>query len=345
MKMELIQVDQGKCVRCGACAAVCPRVIIKMGKEWPECTDPESCIACGHCVAVCPYSALSNIRSPLAGQISMVRFPVVDGEVAYQFLRSRRSIRCYKKTPVSRERLLQLMDIARFAPTGSNLQGLSYLVIEDHETLQKITAQTIDWMEKHNSYAVYVAAYRNEGNDVILRNAPCLVVALAPKDFSRGRDNTHFSLAYTELYAPSLGLGSCWAGLFEACAASGYRPMLETLKLPEDKVVTGAIMVGYPEYRYHRLVDRNPLNLSFFSPAEEKKGYEYYIHDSIRGTVETYDEAVKIMEAHRLQRTYRNTNDGRTEYWTETGEIEEEDEGIYTPSITRLSRGGTFFNE
>jgi len=343
--MELIQVDQEKCVQCGACAAVCPRVIINMEKEWPECSEPESCIACGHCVAVCPYSALSNIRAPLAGQIPIARFPVVDGEVAYQFLRSRRSIRCYKKTPVSRERLFQLMDVARFAPTGSNLQGLSYLVIEDLETLQKITAHTINWMEEHKSYAVYVAAYRKDGKDVILRNAPCLIVALAPKDFLRGRDNTHFSLAYAELYAPSLGLGSCWAGLFEACASSGYRPLLEVLNLPEGKVVTGAIMVGYPEYQYHRLVDRNPLDITFFSPTEEKKGYKYYVRESIQGTVENYDEAVKIMERNGLQKTHQGTNEGATEYWTETGEIEEDDDRIYTPSITRLSRSGTFFNE
>jgi len=83
MKMELIQVDQGLCVRCGNCAAVCTRGIINMGKEGPEYKEPEGCIACGHCVAVCAYSALSNIRTPLAGQIPMVRFPVVDGTYSF----------------------------------------------------------------------------------------------------------------------------------------------------------------------------------------------------------------------------------------------------------------------
>lgn len=277
MKMELIQIDQGLCVRCGNCADVCTRRIISMGKEGPEYKDPEVCIACGHCVAVCAYSALNNIRTPLAGQTPMVRFPVVDGEVAYQFLRSRRSIRCYKKLSVPREEMLQLMDIARFAPTAGNSQGISYLVVEDPETLRKITAQTIDWIEEQvlshadwaKSYAVYVAAYRNDGQDVILRSAPCLVIAMASKSFLRGRDNTHFSLAYAELYAPSLGLGSCWAGLFEACVSSGYEPLLQLLNLPENKIVTGAIMVGYPQYHYCRIVDRRPLDLTYFSPTGE----------------------------------------------------------------------------
>ncbi|MBP1763589.1 MAG: nitroreductase [Firmicutes bacterium] len=343
--MELIQVEQEKCVRCGICAAVCPRVIIKVGAEGPECMDPDSCIACGHCVSVCPYSALNNIRAPLTGQTSVESFRGIDGDAIYQFLRSRRSIRCYKTTPVPREQLLRLMDIARFAPTGGNSQGISYLAIEDPETLRKITDQTINWIEEHKIYPSYVAAYRSDGKDVILRNAPCLVVAFSSKDFTRGRENTHFSLAYVELYASAIGLGSCWAGIFEACASSGYRPLLELLNLPEDKVVTGAIMVGYPEYRYYRLVDRNPLDLTFFSPVKEKNGYEYYVRDSIKGIVETYDEAVKIMKTHGLERTHRYTNGDATEYWTETGEVEEDDDLLYAPSITRLSPSGKFFNE
>jgi nitroreductase len=105
--------------------------------------------------------------------------------------------------------------------------------------------------------------YRKTGRDVILRDAPCLVIATAPKAFSRGRDNTHFSLAYVELYATTLGFGTCWAGLFEMCALSGFSPLLDLLNLSADKNVTGAVMVGYPEYNFWRLVDRNPLAITF----------------------------------------------------------------------------------
>jgi nitroreductase len=88
-------------------------------------------------------------------------------------------------------------------------------------------------------------ASRQTGQDVVLRNAPCLVVATTDKSFQpNGRDNTHFSLAYAELYAPSIGLGTCWAGFFEACATAGYQPLLNLLNLPENMSVTGGIMVG-----------------------------------------------------------------------------------------------------
>jgi nitroreductase len=163
------------------------------------------------------------------------------------------------------------MDIARFAPTASNSQGISYVVIEDSETLKQIGAVTIDWMEENlqlgyeraKRFKGYVKSYRNTGEDVILREAPCLIIATADKGFSNGRDNTHFSFAYVELYAPTLGLGTCYAGLVEQCAVSGYPAMLSLLNLPENKTITGAVMVGYPKYRYARLAGRNPLDISF----------------------------------------------------------------------------------
>ena len=58
--------------------------------------------------------------------------------------------------------------------------------------------------------------------DTVLRNAPHLIIATAPKDFKNGRENTISQLTYAELYATTIGLGSCWAGLFEFCAFSNY---------------------------------------------------------------------------------------------------------------------------
>lgn len=60
--MELIQVDQEKCIRCGFCADVCPTNVINMEGDGPRATK-QSCIACGHCVAVCPEAALDNVMS------------------------------------------------------------------------------------------------------------------------------------------------------------------------------------------------------------------------------------------------------------------------------------------
>ena len=269
--MDLIQVNQEKCIHCGLCADACPTEFITMVNQEPQATGL-SCIACGHCVAVCPVEALDNVKAPLAQQLPLEKVPVLDADTAARFLRARRSIRRYKRDAVPREKILQLLDIARMAPTGGNTQGVAYHVIDNADTLLKITSIVIDWMEeqieKSSPWAPYFAAsvnkYRKTGQDVILRGAPCLVVAMTEKNFlPRGRDNTHFSLAYAELYAPAIDLGTCWAGFFEACAASGYQQLINLLGLPEKMAVTGGLMVGYPQFTYKRLVDRNSLQVTW----------------------------------------------------------------------------------
>jgi nitroreductase len=54
------------------------------------------------------------------------------------------------------------------------------------------------------------------------------------------------------LYAPSLGLGSCWGGYFFS-AVNSYPPLFEALGIPADHKALGAAMVGYPTRRYQRL--------------------------------------------------------------------------------------------
>jgi nitroreductase/NAD-dependent dihydropyrimidine dehydrogenase PreA subunit len=268
--MNFLHVDKEKCTECGACVEVCPASLIRIRKNGPRATGLRACISCGHCVAVCPVEALDNDLAPLAKQVPVAPTGL-SARTATEFMRSRRSIRCYKEEKVPRETLLQVLDVARFASTGGNSQGLSYLVISDKEALRKLSDATVDWMEEEVArgserapyFAGIVKAARATGKDVILRDAPHLIVAMCDEDFPRGAENAHFALAYAELIAPTVGLGTCWAGLFQGCAFSGYAPLLKALDLPVGKKVAGGLMAGYPRHHYHRLVDRNPLQVGW----------------------------------------------------------------------------------
>jgi len=242
-----------------------------MGEHGPIVIEPKACIACGHCVAICPHKAIDNVRSSLDNQTDLDEFPVINAKTAQRFLRSRRSIRCYKNTDVPREQLMELINITRFAPTASNQQGVSYIIVADKKILKKATEVTIAWMETqtenplHLSFNYYIRAYRETGIDNILRGAPHLILATTPKDFRKGRENTIFSFAYLELFATTLGLGTCWAGIFEMCAFANHYPLLKLFNIPKGKVLTGAVMVGYPQYRYNRVVDRDPLDVTWIT--------------------------------------------------------------------------------
>ena len=267
--MNLIKIDQSLCIKCGICTKVCPTGALCMKENGPQENDSNPCIACGQCVAVCPHGAIDNVKTPLSNQVEIKNSSAINSETAEQFLRSRRSIRCYKDTPVPQEKLSKLVDIAHFAPTASNSQGISYIIVKDKKTLERATKVTMEWMEQqldnpsHWSFKMHVHNYRKTGIDTILRNAPHLILAIAPRDFKNGRENTIFSFSYLELFATTLGLGSCFAGLFEMCAFSNYYPLLELFNIPTNKVITGAVMVGYPKYKYKRLVDRNSIDVTY----------------------------------------------------------------------------------
>lgn len=54
----VVTADKEKCLRCGGCVAVCPKLALDLTEHGIAC-DPEKCINCGICVKFCPVEALS----------------------------------------------------------------------------------------------------------------------------------------------------------------------------------------------------------------------------------------------------------------------------------------------
>lgn len=87
-----------------------------------------------------------------------------------------------------------------------------------------------------------------------------MIVAHAEKDNRMAPSTCTIALSYLELAATFLGLGTCWAGYFNA-AANTFAPMMAALGLPEGHQCYGAMMVGYPHFAYHRLPTRHPAHI------------------------------------------------------------------------------------
>jgi nitroreductase len=185
-------------------------------------------------------------------------------EQAEHFLRSRRSMRAYKNKSVDKKLIERLIEIARFAPSGHNSQPVEWLVIYDSTEVQNLAGIVIDWMrhmlKEQPQFANLLHMDRvvdkwEKGRDPVCRRAPHVIVAHASKENRMAPVAAATALAYLEVAAPSLGLGTCWAGYFNA-AATSWPPMQKALALPENHISFGATMVGYPKYTYHRLPPR-----------------------------------------------------------------------------------------
>ncbi|QTA93793.1 nitroreductase family protein [Desulfonema magnum] len=273
--MRLFVTDQKKCKRDGICVAECPMGIIALKDQnatpVPADDANELCINCGHCVAVCPHGALSlKTMSPEQCPPVQKDLQFTPEQVEY-LLRSRRSVRVYKNKAVDRKIISKLIDMARFAPSGHNLQPVRWLVICDSAEVRKLASLVADWMRYmvreqpdmvKGLHMERLVRRWDAGDDVICRDAPHVIVAHAPKDERTAPAASTIALSYLELAAGSLDLGACWAGYFNT-AATFWPPMQEALGLPKGHISYGAMMVGYPKFRYHRLPLRNKARITW----------------------------------------------------------------------------------
>ena len=273
--MSLLKIDESKCKQDGICALECPTAIIRVKKNetYPEIKPKleQSCLICGHCVAVCPHGALSHSQVPMEQCPSINREFGINQQQAVQFLRSRRSIRVYKDKQVEKDKIQDLIEIARYAPTGSNSQLVEWLVYADPGKIKEIARLTVDFMrseikrdpETHNtSYMPLVVAAWEAGYDSVLRNAPALIVASAPKTAGNGMVDLTLALSYLELAALPMGLGTCWAGLLQGVLRL-WPPLKEVLGIPEEYPHHYPLMLGYPKFKYQRLPERKAPKITW----------------------------------------------------------------------------------
>ncbi len=269
---RMIQVDENLCITCGSCIRACPGgLITKKDYPVPIKSGWDQCIDCGHCVSICPTGAMhQRSMSPEDCQeIDIHLIPQWDR--VRQYLISRRSIRGYIRKPIEKEKVLQLLDVARYAPNGANRQVIHWVVVNDPEKVRRIAQMTIDWMKivkekapalyEEANLEVFVSAW-DGGQDRISRGAPCTIMACAPKDERTAPPAAMIAIHQIQLAAPALGLGTTFTGSINT-ACQGYPPLIEMLGIPEGTIPHATCVIGYPAERYLRIPTRKPLDLAW----------------------------------------------------------------------------------
>ncbi len=267
--MPLFTIDPDKCNRDGICVSECPaRIILRTSPEKVPLPDPdahEHCLRCGHCVSVCPEGALKLMW------LEPDDCPAVDTSLEFneqqaeQFLASRRSIRTFRNKRVDREILLKLLQVACQAPSAKNEQPWHWLVVEDPDKVKHLAGLVIDWVKliikERPQVAQQMKLHRvleawESGDERICRGAPHVIVVHGPKDWPFGSEDGALALSHLDLYASSIGLGTCWGGYLYT-AANNYPPLSTAMGLPSEHRAYGAMMIGYPRFKYPRIPKRN----------------------------------------------------------------------------------------
>jgi len=286
--MAEISINQEVCTRCGACVEICSVThVFEMAEGEVRALNSRRCWECGQCVAVCPVDAIEHSRFPLEACPLIERH--ADGmDVLVNLMRERRSMRVYKQKPVEREAVEKLMEITRWAPSGSNLQQVAWQALDDAQAIARLEEDTVRSLVKQAAVlrkqadAVglsemqrkialrqaksYEHLERRLGRDEkpVFFGAPLLLFAVTP-DTHFGRDDAVIAGYSMQLAATQMGLATCQVGYFVAARASDSELGGEMLNVESDHVVQMILAVGYPKYKMRRYVARDEQALTWLS--------------------------------------------------------------------------------
>ncbi|MFI4913253.1 MAG: nitroreductase family protein [Sedimentisphaeraceae bacterium JB056] len=262
-------IDTERCIKCGLCVKDCPTGAIVMD-TFPV-LNSDACIKCSHCLAVCPKAALSILGKKPAGS-TLLKGNLPSAKQMEILIKGRRSVRQYSDKNVASETIRELVDIASHAPTGVNACSVQFTVIDNKDTMDAFRNEVYERLEKMLSettpdddhimkFLNFAVKQRNEnGSDIILRGAPHLVVTSSPKATPCPEADTHIALAYFELMAQSMGLGTLWNGMLKM-ALTSFSDIPSRLGIPEEHLIGYVMIFGKPAVQYHRTVERGSANI------------------------------------------------------------------------------------
>lgn len=272
--MPGIIIEKELCTRCNTCGSVCLMGIIVKATESTFPSVPEknfgNCLRCGHCESFCTQKALTlDFLTEEKGGESVPDESVDPHELA-SYMKMRRSVRHFNSKPVSKDLISQVLDVARYAPSGGNGQPVKWHVVYDSSDVSKIASLTIEWMRtlintSHplSGYVRGIVLIWDRGVDYICHNAPHLLFAHLP-NADPSNDNTDAIIAMThfDIAAPLYGFSTCWAG-FVSMAAVEYKPLKDFIALPDDRRIAYAMMLGYSTYKVTSIPRRNHVDVSW----------------------------------------------------------------------------------
>ncbi len=258
----------------------------------------EECMLCAHCYAVCPHGAIrfnpELLRGPIFTTFTPVETPRVkdttDPADIVHFIRSRRSVRRYRDTPLEDDTISDLVEFAVTAPSGSNRQDWRFLVLNSREKVWDLALEIrnffirlnrlagnpfIRWcslpfagtalIRYHRDHMASVEKGLREaegGRDLLFHGAPAVIIIHGPREGSTPVEDAQFASYHIALLAHALGLGTCHIGYaVESINRSGR--IRRRLGIPDNGRVHAVMTVGHPDIKFERPALRKHFDLRY----------------------------------------------------------------------------------
>lgn len=156
----------------------------------------------------------------------------------FKAIQWRRSVRRFSTQKIEREKILQILEAGRLAPSSSNRQAWHFVVVDDPSIINQMPR------------TVPVGTRRIV---TFIEDAPLVIIGCYSKAFTHviaqlaGHENhlidVSIAMAHMTLAATELGIGTCWVGWF------GESRLQRLLGLPRKYKIVALLVLGYPAER------------------------------------------------------------------------------------------------
>jgi len=166
-------------------------------------------------------------------------------------VKKRQSVRKYLDKPVEREKIERCLEVSRLAPSASNSQPWSFIVIVDPKLKEAVARKTFDRVISFNQFSLQAPVLI-----ILISERPGFLnkVAEAVKDKQFSLIDIGITAEHLCLQAAEEGLGTCMLGWFDE------KGVKNLLNIPPSKRVELIITLGYPESEKIRPKKRKILN-------------------------------------------------------------------------------------
>lgn len=155
-------------------------------------------------------------------------------------IKTRRSVRRYKETPVPETLLKEVLNAARLAPSADNAQPWKLVVVRDEQTKLKLAAASNG--QKFIAQAPVIA---------VICGIPDEAFPTVGGYMSSHVMDASIALDHLTLAAHAVGLGTCWIAAFKE------DKVRDVLGIPEDVRVIALTPIGYPDETPERTTRKN----------------------------------------------------------------------------------------
>jgi len=142
-------------------------------------------------------------------------------------IRKRKSVRSFKDKAVEDDKLMDVLEAARLAPSASNRQEWRFVVVTDKKKREALAHAALNQAFVGEAPVVIACCAETDGH-LMACGEPCYPIDVA------------IAIDHMTLVAAELGLGTCWIGAFR------QDEVKKILNIPDNIKVVELLPIGYP---------------------------------------------------------------------------------------------------